>query len=36
MNLEGVNMLDKYQKEIIEAKERNILVVASPGSGKLQ
>ncbi|HCW05702.1 MAG TPA: ATP-dependent helicase [Clostridium sp.] len=27
-------MLDKYQKEIIEAKERNILVVASPGSGK--
>lgn len=27
-------MLDKYQKEIVEAKEKNILIVASPGSGK--
>lgn len=27
-------MLDKYQKEIVRAKEKNILVVASPGSGK--
>ena len=28
-------MLDKYQREIVRAKEKNILVVASPGSGKL-
>lgn len=27
-------MLDKYQREIVRAKEKNILVVASPGSGK--
>ncbi|SCN21628.1 putative ATP-dependent DNA helicase YjcD [Clostridium sp. N3C] len=27
-------MLDKYQEEIVRAKEKNILVVASPGSGK--
>lgn len=26
--------LDKYQMNAVEAKERNILVVAAPGSGK--
>ena len=26
--------LDKYQMEAVEAKEKNILVVAAPGSGK--
>lgn len=27
-------MLDKFQKEIVTSEEKNILVVASPGSGK--